>query len=88
MCNLFVVESWFDGKGFQMIEYIDKNFNLSGAVDSLGYIFYLINIKQASDKPVVALKARISQVFASLKMRGINIGLALQVGFMLWALLS
>jgi hypothetical protein len=71
-----------------MIEYIDKYFNPSGAVDSLGCIFDLINIKQASNKLVVSLKVRFSQVFASLKMGGVDTGLALQVGFMLCALLS
>jgi hypothetical protein len=43
---------------------------------------------QASNEPVVTLKMRFSQVFASLKMGGVNIGLVLQVGFMLPALLS
>jgi hypothetical protein len=46
VCDLFVEESCFDGKGFEMINYIDKHFNPSGAVDSLGYIFDLIDIKQ------------------------------------------
>jgi hypothetical protein len=55
--NLFVEESQFDGKGFKMIENINMYFNPSVAVDSLGYIFDLIDIKQASDKPVVTLKA-------------------------------
>jgi hypothetical protein len=55
--NLFVEESRFDRKGFKMIEYINKYFNPSSAVDSLGHIFDLINIKQASDNPVVILKA-------------------------------
>jgi hypothetical protein len=71
-----------------MIVYTNKYFNPSGAVDSLGYIFDLINIKQASDKPLVTLKARFSPVFAPLKMGGVDIGLALQVGFMLRALFS
>ncbi len=65
-----------------MIEYINKYFHPSGAVDSLGYIFNLINIKQALNKPVVTLKAQFSQVFASLKMGGVDIWLVLQVGFM------
>jgi hypothetical protein len=86
--NFFVEESRFDGKGFKMIEYIDKYFNPSGAVNSLGYIFDLIDIKQASNKLVVSLKVHFSRVFASLKMGGMDIGLALQVGFMLRALLS
>ncbi len=88
MHNLFVEESRFVRKGFEMIEYINKFFNPSGAVDSLGYIFDLIDIKQASNEPVVTLKAHFSQVFASLKMGGVDIRLALQVGFMLRALLS
>jgi hypothetical protein len=61
---LFVEESGFDGKGFKMIEYINKYFNPSGAVDSLGYIFDLIIIKQASDQLVVTLKVYFSRVFA------------------------
>jgi hypothetical protein len=77
--DLFVEESRFDGKGFKMIENIDKYFNLSSAVNSLGYIFDLIDIKQASNEPVVTLKARFSQVFASLKMGGVDIRLALQL---------
>jgi hypothetical protein len=43
--NLFIEESQFDGKGFEMIKHIDTYFNPSGAVNSLGYIFDLINIK-------------------------------------------
>jgi hypothetical protein len=65
VCNLFMEESRFDGKGFEMIDYIDKHFNPSGTVDSLGYIFDLINIKQGQDKPVVTLRARFSCIFAS-----------------------
>jgi hypothetical protein len=42
--NLFVEESRFDGKGFEMIAHIDQHFNPSGAIDSLGYIFDLIDI--------------------------------------------
>ncbi len=87
MCNLFVEESRFDRKGFEMIEYIDRYFHLLGAVDSLGYIF-IINVKQAFNEPVVTLKVQFSQMFASLKMGGMDIGLALQVGFMPRALLS
>jgi hypothetical protein len=45
MRKLFVEESWFDRKGFKMIEYINKYFNLLGAVNSHRYIFDLINIK-------------------------------------------
>jgi hypothetical protein len=75
VCNLFVEKSMFGRKGFEMIEYIDKYFNPSGAVNFLGYIFDLINIKQVSDKPVVTLKACFSRVFASLKMGGVDIGL-------------
>jgi hypothetical protein len=54
----------------------------------LGYIFKLINIKQSESEPVVSLKARFSTAFSSLKMGGITIDSALQVGFMLCALLS
>jgi hypothetical protein len=60
VCNLFDEESRFDGKGFEMIEYIDKYFHPSGAVDSLGYIFNLIDIKQAPNDPVVTLKVQFS----------------------------
>jgi hypothetical protein len=86
--DLFVEEYRFDGKGFKKVEYIDKFFHPLGAVDSLAYIFDLIDIKQASDELVVTLKAQFSQVFASLKMGGVDIGSALQVAFMLRALLS
>jgi hypothetical protein len=86
--DLFVEESQFDGKGFEMIEHIDKYFNPSGTVDSLSHIFDLIDIKQASDENVISLKARFSRVFARLKMGGVVIDSALQVGFMLRALLS
>ncbi len=71
-----------------MIDYIDKHFNPSFTVDSLGYIFDLIDIKQGQDKPVVTLRAQFSRVFASLKMGGVDIASSLQVGFMLRALLS
>jgi hypothetical protein len=86
--DLFVEESHFDGKGFEMIAYIDAHFNPSGVGDSLGYIFDLIDIKQAPEELVVTLKARFSRVFASLKMGGISIGASLQVGFMLRSLHS
>ena len=86
--DLFVEESRFDGKGFEMIEHIDKYFNPSGTVDSLSHIFDLIDIKQAHDENVISLKARFSRIFASLKMGGVVIDSALQVGFMLRALLS
>jgi hypothetical protein len=55
--NLFVEESQFDGKGFEMIKHIDKYFNSSGTVDSLSHIFDLINVKQASVKSMITLKA-------------------------------
>ncbi len=86
--DLFVEESQFDGKVFKMIKHIDKYFNPSGTVDSLSYIFNLINIKQALDESVITLKALFSPLFASLKLGGIAINSALQVGFMLCALLS
>ncbi len=86
--DLFVEESRFDGKGFEIIAYIDAHFNPSGAVDSLGYIFDLIDIKQAPKESVVTLKARFSRVFALLKMGGISINASLQVGFMLRSLCS
>ncbi len=71
-----------------MIEHIDKYFNSSGTVDSLSHMFDLIDIKQVQDESVITLKARFSRVLASLKMGGVAIDWALQVGFMLWALLS
>ena len=71
-----------------MIAHIDKHFNPSGTVDSLSHFFDLIDIKQAHDESVITLKARFSCVFASLKMGGITIDLALQVGFMFCALRS
>jgi hypothetical protein len=85
--DLFVKESCLDGKGFEMIAHIDQHFNPSGAVDSLGYIFYLIDIKQLDQESVITLKACFSTVFSNLKMGGISIDSALQVGFMLCALL-
>jgi hypothetical protein len=86
--DLFVEEHRFDGKGFEMIAHIDHHFNPSGAVDSLGYIFDLIDIKQTEQESVVTLKACFSKAFSALKMGGIGIDSALQVGFMLRALLS
>ena len=71
-----------------MIKHIDKYFNPSGTVDSFSHIFDLINVKQAHDENVISLKARFSRIFASLKMGGVVIDSALQVGFMLRALLS
>jgi hypothetical protein len=84
--DLFVEESCFDGKGFEMIAHID---NSSGAVDSLGYIFYLIDIKQLDQESVITLKLKACflAVFSNLKMGGIRIDSALQVGVMLRALL-
>ena len=54
----------FDGKGFEMIGHMDKYFNPSGAVDSLGHIFDLINIKQSQDKSIITLRAQFSRIFA------------------------
>ena len=71
-----------------MIAHIDTYFNPSGMVDSLSHIFELINIKQAHNESVITLKARFSCVFASLKMGGVTIDSALQVGFMLCVLQS
>jgi hypothetical protein len=89
ICDLFVEESWFDRKGFEMIKRINKYFNPSGTVDLLSHIFDLvIDIKQTHNESVITLKARFSCVFASLKMGGVAIDLALQVGFMLHALRS
>jgi hypothetical protein len=71
-----------------MIVHIDKYFNPSDTVDSLSHIFDLINIKQVQDESVIMLNACFSCVFASLQMGGVAIDSALQVGFMLRALLS
>ena len=71
-----------------MIDHIDKYFNPSGTVDSLSHIFDLIDIKQAAEESVITLKAHFSRLFASLKMGGVAIDSALQVGFMLRALKS
>ncbi len=86
--DLFVEERCFDGKGFEMIAHIHQHFNPSRAVDSLAYIFDIIYIKQLDQESVVTLKARFSSLFTALKMGGISIDSALQVGFMLRALLS
>jgi hypothetical protein len=58
--DLLVEESWFDEKGFEMIKHIDEYLNPSGAVDSLGYIFDFINVKQASDESVITPKTWLS----------------------------
>jgi hypothetical protein len=71
-----------------MIDHIDKYFNPSGTVYSLSHIFDLIDIKQAAEESVITLKAHFSRLFASLKMGGVAIDSALQVGFMLRALKS
>jgi hypothetical protein len=60
----------------------------SGAVNLLGYTFDLIDIKQKDNKPVVSLKVHFLQAFSLLKMGGISINSALQVGFMICALLG
>jgi hypothetical protein len=86
--DLFVGETCFDSKGFECIDHIDRHFHPSGAVDALGYIFDLIDIKQKDNKPVVSLKARVSQAFLSLKLGGISIDSVLQVSFTLCALLG
>jgi hypothetical protein len=54
-----------------MIGHIDKYFSPSGAVNSLSYIFDLIDIKQALDESVITLKAWFSRLFASLKLGGV-----------------
>jgi hypothetical protein len=86
--DLFVGETRFDGKGFERINYIDCHFHPSGTTNSLGYIFNLIDIRQKTDEPVVSLKARFLQAFSSLKLGGIGIDSALQVGFLLCTLLG
>ncbi len=71
-----------------MLAYINNHFNPSTTVDTLSSIFDLINLKQKEDEQVVSFKAQFSRVFATLKMGGISIDLALQVGFMLCTFLS
>ena len=71
-----------------MIAHIDQHFNPSGAANSLGCIFDLIDIKQAEQESVVTLKACFLKAFSALKIGGIGIDSVLQVGFMLRALLS
>jgi hypothetical protein len=85
--DLFVKNPQFNQKGFKVIAHIDQYFHPTGAVDSLGYIFQLIDIKQGADKPVITLKVRFSCLFALLKMGGTNIDSPLQVGFILRSLL-
>ncbi len=72
----------------ERIDYINRHFHPFGAVDSLGNIFDLIDIKQKDEEPVISLKARFLQAFSSLKLGGISIDSALQVSFMLRALLG
>jgi hypothetical protein len=71
--NLFVENPQFNQKGFEMITHIDQYFLPLGAVNTLGYIFQLIDIMQGADEPVLTLKMRFSCLFALLKMGGINI---------------
>ena len=79
MSNLFVGENRFDEKGFERITYINCHFHPSGALDCLGYIFDLTDIKQKDSEPVVSLKACFSKAFSALKLGGIPIDSALQV---------
>jgi hypothetical protein len=85
--DLFVKNPWFNQKEFEMIAHIDQYFHPLGAVNSLWYIFELIDIMQGANEPVITLKACFSCLFASLKIGGINIEPPLQVGFMLRSLL-
>jgi len=71
--NLFAEYPQFNQKGFKMIAHIDQYFHPSGAVNTLGYIFQLIDIMQGANELVITLKARFSRLFASLKMGGVNI---------------
>jgi hypothetical protein len=70
-----------------MIAHINKYFNLSCTVNSLGYIFELIDIKQVVDKLVITLKAWFSRLFALLKMGMFPLTWP-QVGFVLQELFS
>ena len=69
-------------------EFEKKKKTRAGPGSKKTVIFDIIDINQAQDESVVRLKARFSCVFASLKMGGVAIDSALQVGFMLRALLS
>jgi hypothetical protein len=51
--DLVVGKAKFDGKVFERIDHIKRHFHPFGAVDSLGYIFDLID-KQKDDKLVVS----------------------------------
>jgi hypothetical protein len=86
--DLFVKNPQFNQKGFKMIAHIDQYFHSLGAINTLGYIFQLIDIMQGADEPVITLKARFSCLFALLKIGGVNIEPPLQVGFMPRSLLS
>ncbi len=86
--DLFVENPQFNQKGFKIIACIDQYFHPLGAVDSLGYIFQLIDIMQGANEPVITLKVRFSCLFVLLKMGVINIEPPFQVGFMLCSLLS
>ncbi len=66
--GLFVEESHFDGNGFEMIVHINQHFNPSSAVDSLGHIFDLIDIKQLEQESVITLKAWFLKVFSALSI--------------------
>ncbi len=60
-----------------MIVHIDQHLNPLEAVDSLSYIFDLIDIKQTEQESVVTLKACFLKAFSALKMGGIGIDSAL-----------
>jgi hypothetical protein len=49
--DLFVEECCFDGIGVTMIANIDQHFYPFGAVDSLAYIFDLVNIRHQANRP-------------------------------------
>jgi hypothetical protein len=85
--DLFVGETKLTEKGLNGSSKFDHHFHPSGAVDLLRYISDLSDIKQKDDNPVVSLKGQFSTAFFSLKTGGIGINSALQVGFMLCALL-
>jgi hypothetical protein len=76
--NLFVGETCFVGKRFKRIDYIDRHFHSSGAVDAhFGIHLDLIDIKQKDDKHVLSLKVCFFQSFSSLKLGGMSIDSAL-----------
>jgi hypothetical protein len=68
--DLFVENPQFNQKGFEMIAHINQYFYPLGAINTLGYIFQLIDIMPCANEAVITLKACFSCLFASLKNGG------------------